>query len=176
MLDTIMTGETMNNMNRLALFTAALLLSGCAGILREAPNPGDPADVVQAKMGTPTNVYDTANGRVLEYATGPMGQYTFMARLGLDGRLASYEQVLTGEKFATIKIDQATRDDVLRTLGRPAEHSRVAMQNYEVWSYRYKEAGVWNSMMHVHFDQGGVVRQMLNGPDPMYEPRDRGLW
>ena len=39
--------------------------------------------------------------------------------------------------------------------------------DYEVWSYRYKEAGVWNSLMSVHFDQQGVVRQMLNGPDPM---------
>ena len=50
------------------------------------------------------------------------------------------------------------------------------MNNYEVWSYRYKEAGVWNSLMHVHFDGQGVVRHMLNGPDPMYEPRDRGRW
>ena len=168
----------MNNMIRfaipgLAAFSAALLLSGCAGMLREAPNPGDPQDVVQAKLGAPTAVYADANGRTLEYATGPMGQNTWMARLGPDGRLQSYEQVLTSEKFATIKIDAATREEVLRTLGRPAERSQVAMRDYEVWSYRYKEAGVWNSLMHVHFDAQGVVRQMMNGPDPMYEPRDR---
>jgi hypothetical protein len=28
-------------------------------------------------------------------------------------------------------------------------------------------------MMHVHFDQQGVVRQMLNGPDPRYDDRFR---
>jgi hypothetical protein len=49
----------------------------------------------------------------------------------------------------------------------------VGFHNYEVWSYRYKEAGVWNSMMHVHFDERGIVRQMLNGPDPRYDDRFR---
>lgn len=163
----------MKTMIRFATLSAALLLAGCAGMLREAPAPGDPAEVVRAKLGAPTAVYDDAGGRTLEYATGPMGQFTWMARLGPDGRLQSYEQVLTSEKFATIRIDQATREQVLHTLGRPAERSHVAMRDYEVWSYRYKEAGVWNSLMHVHFDAAGVVRQMMNAPDPMYEPRDR---
>ena len=164
----------MNQMMKFATITTALLLGACDS--RPAPNPGDAADVVQAKLGTPTSVYGEGAARTLEYATGPMGQYTWMAQLGPDGRLTSYEQVLTGEKFATIKVDQATKDQVLRTLGRPAERSRVAMHDYEVWSYRYKEAGVWNSMMHVHFDIQGVVRQMLNGPDPMYDPKERSPW
>jgi hypothetical protein len=100
-----------------------------------------------------------------------MGQFTWMAHIGPDGRLVKYEQVLTGEKFATIKIDKATKDDVLRTIGRPTETSYLPLRDYEVWSYRYKESGVWNSMMHVHFDRAGVVRLMQNGPDPMYERR-----
>jgi hypothetical protein len=112
-------------------------------------------------------------GQLWEYATGPYGQGTWMATIGPDGKLAAWEQVLTGEKFATIKVDKANKDEVLRTIGRPAERSRVAMHNYEVWSYRYKEAGVWNSMMHVHFDEAGIVRLMQNGPDPMYEEKRR---
>jgi hypothetical protein len=98
-----------------------------------------------------------------------------MAKFGPDRRLQSYQQVLTGEKFATLKIDRATKADVLRTIGRPAERSRVALHNYEVWSYRYKENGVWNSMMHVHFDEQGIVRLMQNGPDPMYDEK-RYFW
>jgi len=166
----------MHRMMKITTLAATLLLAACA--TRPAPLPGETADMVQAKLGKPTSVYVDGDGaaRSLEYATGPMGQYTWMARLGPDGRLTAYEQVLTGEKFATLKIDQATKEQVLRTIGRPAERSRVAMQNYEVWSYRYKEAGVWNSLMHVHFDEGGIVRQMMNGPDPMYEPRDRSSW
>jgi len=161
----------MNTMIKPTILIAAMLLTACA--MRTPPNPGDTQDVIQAKMGMPTAVYADGASLTLEYATGPMGQNTWMARLGPDGRLLSYEQVLTSEKFATIKIDQATKDQVLHTVGRPAGRSRVAMEDYEVWSYRYKEAGVWNSLMHVHFDGQGVVRQMMNAPDPMYEPRDR---
>ena len=166
----------MHPMMKITTLATTLLLAACA--TRPAPLPGETADVVQAKLGKPTSIYVDPDGaaRSLEYATGPMGQYTWMARLGPDGRLTAYEQVLTGEKFATLKVDQATKEQVLRTIGRPAERSHVAMQNYEVWSYRYKEAGVWNSLMHVHFDEQGVVRQMMNGPDPMYEPRDRSSW
>ncbi|SFC17556.1 hypothetical protein [Massilia yuzhufengensis] len=163
-------------MKNLVIFTTAaglLALGGCGTVFRQAPSPGDPLAVVQHKMGMPTAVYRDGADELLEYATGPMGQQTFMAHIGTDGRLTRYEQVLTSEKFATVKIDTATKDEVLRTFGRPAEMSRVAMRDYEVWSYRYKEAGVWNSMMHVHFDQQGIVRQMLNGPDPLFDPKDR---
>ncbi|WP_229429739.1 outer membrane protein assembly factor BamE [Massilia sp. ZL223] len=160
-------GENMTNIVKIAISAAALALAGCT--LPQAPLPGEPLEAVRAKLGAPTAVYPMPDGQMLEYATGPFGQYTYMARIGQDGRLVSWEQVLTGEKFATIKIDRATKEDVLRTLGRPAEVSRVALRNYEVWSYRYKEAGVWDSLMHVHFDEQGVVRQMMNGPDPRFE-------
>jgi hypothetical protein len=154
------------------LLTAQAFFSGCAGLPGGTPPlPGEPRDAVLAKLGTPTAIYPLADGEALEYARGPFGQQTTMARFGRDGRLRSVEQVLTGEKFATIKLNSATRDEVLRTVGRPAETSRVHLNNYEVWSYRYKEAGVWNSMMHVHFDDAGIVRLMQNGPDPMYDER-----
>ena len=157
----------------LTTFAGLVILGGCAGMIRQPPSLGDPVAVVQQKMGKPTAVYQAGADQVFEYATGPMGQQTFMARVGPDGRLRFWEQVLTSEKFATVKVDAATKDDMLLAFGRPAEKSRVAMHDYEVWSYRYKEAGVWNSLMHVHFDRQGVVRQMMNGPDPLYEPRDR---
>ena len=165
----------MHMMFRIATLSAALLLAGCASpLFREKPAVGEPVAAVTAKLGQPTGSYPAPDGgQMLEYATAPFGQFTWMAHIGPDGRLLSYEQVLTGEKFATIKVDQATKVDVLRTIGRPAETSRVRLRNYEVWSYRYKEAGVWNSLMHVHFDEAGVVRQMMNGPDPMFEVRDR---
>ena len=168
----------MHKMIKMATLCAAIVLAGCVGpFMREVPNPGEPVAAVTAKLGQPTGSYPAPEGgQMLEYATGPMGQFTWMAHIGPDARLLSYEQVLTGEKFATIKIDKATKADVLRTIGRPAERSGVAMHNYEVWSYRYKEAGVWNSLMHVHFDQAGIVRLMQNGPDPMFEPRERFSW
>ena len=152
----------------------ALALGGCAQLLRQAPPPGAPLAEVQAALGTPRAAYPLPNGgQVLEYAGQPMGQFQHMATIGADGRLVSFEQVLTSEKFATVKIGRWNKDDILRTFGHPAETSRVAFHNYEVWSYRYKESGVWNSMMHVHFDEQGIVQQMINGPDPMYDDRFR---
>lgn len=155
------------------LLTTQVLLTACAGVgLGTAPpQPGEPIEAVAARLGRPSAIYPLPDGQEYEYATGPMGQFTWMASFGADGRLRSWEQVLTGEKFATIPLNRATHQDVLRIVGRPAETSHVRLNNYEVWSYRYKEAGVWNSMMHVHFDQQGIVRLMQNGPDPMYDER-----
>ncbi|WP_426109775.1 hypothetical protein [Massilia sp. PWRC2] len=154
-----------------SLLTIELLLSGCAAVGGPPPQPGETVDAVVARLGRPTATYALAIGEEYEYARGPFGQQTYMARFGADRRLRSFEQVLTGETFATIKLNSATHEDVLRTVGRPAETSRVRLNNYEVWSYRYKEAGVWNSMMHVHFDEAGIVRLLQNGPDPMYDER-----
>jgi len=161
-------------MRTCALAALALSLSACAPLFRQPPPAGAPLAEVTARLGRPNAVYpDPDGGQILEYTGQPMGQFQHMARIGPDGRLVSYEQVLTSEGFAQVKVDHWTKDDILRHYGHPAETSRVGYHDYEVWSYRYKEAGVWNSMMHVHFDQQGVVRQMLNGPDPMYDDRYR---
>ncbi len=75
--------------------------------------------------------------------------------------------------FAKIEVGKARKDEVLRLVGRPAETSRVFQHDDEVWSYRYKESEVWNSLMHVHFDRDGVVRMRMNGPDPLFEHERR---
>jgi hypothetical protein len=169
-----MTNPLKRSMRAAAFVLAALSLSACAQLFRKPPPAGAPLAEVTAAMGQPNAVYpEPDGGQILEYRGQPMGQFQHMARIGPDGRLVSYQQVLTSENFARVKVDKWTKDDILRNFGRPAETSRVSYRDYEVWSYRYKEAGVWNSMMHVHFDQQGVVRQMLNGPDPMYDDRFR---
>lgn len=160
----------MKKMIKLTISMLALSLAGCAALGGPPLQPGDPAAAVTAKMGQPTAVHRLDGGQLLEFTTGPFGQFTYMARIGADGKLASFEQVLTGEKFATIQIGIATKEDVLRTIGHPAETSTLPRQQLEVWTYRYKEAGVWNSLMHVHFDRAGIVRMMQNGPDPEREP------
>ena len=157
---------------RFASLLAAFALAGCAGMIRHFPSQGDTTEQVIAKMGHPNAVYPEDGGQEFEYTTQPMGEFCYMVHMGPDGRVTGFEQVLTGEKFATLKIDHATRDDVLRTIGHPAETSALPLRDYEVWSYRYLENGVWYSMMHVEFDRNGVVRAMQNGPDPRYNSRD----
>jgi hypothetical protein len=146
------------------------LLAACAG---PPPVPGEPAAAVEAKLGRPTGVYRDGADTMLEYATGPWGQYTWMARIGGDGKLVSYEQVLTGQKFATIKPGKDDKDSILRTLGRPAQVTHYHSVDGDVWLYRYKEQDVWNSMMSVEFNRAGVVQAMVNGPDEERENKRR---
>lgn len=156
---------------------AILLSLGLASCATTPPlYPGDAESAVLAKLGQPAARYRVGNEQWLEYPGGPFGQRTWFAHISSDGKLTQYEQVLTTEKFATIKVDHASKDEVLRTIGHPAETSYLSLPKLEVWSYRYKEAGAWDSMMHVHFDKDGIVRKMQNGPDPAYdrEPRGRG--
>lgn len=154
-----------------AVAAFSLLLAGCVGGPPVAV--GDTEATLRAKVGAPSAVHKLAGGTLrYEYWPGPFAQYAWMAQLDPAGRVAAFEQVRSAEAFARIRSGLSTKADVLAMLGRPSEVSRVRLHNYEVWSYRYKENGVWDSMMHVHFDEAGLVRLMQSGPDPMYEKRD----
>ena len=150
---------------------AALLvatLGACANLLGPAPRPGQTEAEVIARLGKPTHVYEDGGERLLEYMHGPRGQYTEMARIGADGKLVSYEQVLTMEHFAAIKIGVANKAQVLRAIGAPSEERYFSLSGLEEWSYPFKENGIWDSRMSVYFDKAGIVRKLENGPDPQY--------
>lgn len=140
-----------------------LMLAACA-----FPQPvqiGDTQAQVIAARGAPSNRYILGKEQLLEYRHGPFGQETFMARIGADGRLVSFEQVLTNQKFAAIRVGQTSKQDVLHLIGAPSEQSYLSLSRLEVWSYPYQENGIWDSIMHVHFDHSGIVRKMVNLPD-----------
>jgi hypothetical protein len=172
----------MNKLNKKTTAARALVstlllaasLSGCAG-WRAAP-VGATLDQVTARYGKPDAVYpEPDGGQVLEYRGQPMGQFQHMARMSADGHLVSYEQVLTSQNFARIKIAQWNRDDVLRNFGRPAEVSRDRATGFEVWSYRYKQDGIWNSFMNVYLNGRGEVARTQNTPDPVLDDRSKGV-
>ncbi|UGQ44782.1 hypothetical protein [Massilia endophytica] len=159
-------------MKKLAITTTFLLLAGCAGFGGPPPAPGESMAAVEARLGQPSARHAGPGGETIaEYGAGAFGQYTWMATYGPDGRLRRYEQVLSSEKFATVKLGQDNKESILRTFGRPAETMYLSLRDLEVWSYRYKESGVWNSMMHIHFSRDGIVREMQSGPDPLYEEK-----
>ncbi len=158
-----------------ALLALAIGLSGCGTLKRTLP-AGTPLADLTARLGKPTATYPAPDGgQVLEYRGQPMGQFQHMATIGPDGRLLAYEQVLTSENFARVQVNSWTRDDILRHFGRPAETSRERVDGREVWSYRYKEDGIWNSMMNVTFNGRGIVLRMQNSPDPLLDDRFKGM-
>jgi len=151
-----------------------LALSACAGLLAPPVTPGQSEADVVARLGRPTNVYPVADGRLLEYMHGPMGQTTDMAKIGPDGRLQSFEQVLTMEKFAVIVPDQTRQEQVLRTVGAPSEIRFYRNVGMNGWNYPFKESNTWDSMMTIYVDNTGMVQRMENGPDPRRMPSDSG--
>lgn len=157
----------MKNMLVVAIFSSAL--AGCAGL--QAPPIGASEANVLASLGQPTGRYLQDGERMLEYTQGPLGQTTYMARIGTDGRLKSFEQVLTSEQFARVVLRRDTKQSILARFGQPNQVVHYASVDGDVWLYRYKEQRVWDSLMHIEFDQQGVVQAMVNGPDPEREAR-----
>jgi outer membrane protein assembly factor BamE (lipoprotein component of BamABCDE complex) len=160
---------------RLAIAGVFLTLAGCSSLGPNAVRAGQTEQEVMAKLGPPTHRYQDGNGRLLEYKTGPAGQFTYMARVGPDSRVISYEQVLTDQKFSMIQVNSARKEDVLKIVGAPSETSFLSLPGLEVWSYPYQQSGVWNSVMHVYFDKSGVVQKLTTAPDMRYIPRDGGF-
>jgi len=154
-------------MRILAVVLVLANLNSCATWLQPPLQPGQTEAEVIARLGRPTHVYQDGASRLLEYMHGRMGQTTEMARIGPDGKLVSYEQVLTLQMFATIKIGEADKEKVLRAIGAPSETHFYSASQLESWSYPFRESGVWDSFMSVYFDKAGIVRKLENGPDPL---------
>ncbi|MCZ4065055.1 hypothetical protein NB636_00185 [Oxalobacter aliiformigenes] len=157
------------------ILASSFMLTGCASMFGPPLTPGMPVQQVIARNGPPAIEYPDGDTKVLEWPVSEWSQYAYMARIGPDGKLISYENVRTREKFATIKVNQFNKNDVLRTIGHPTETEYFPLKKQEAWSYRYKEEGIWNSMMHIYFDSSGIVRGMENGQDPLYL-RDNGFF
>ena len=149
------------------------LLAGCAGYGSASFQVGDTEPTIISRLGQPTARYREGSDTILAYVHGPWGQQTHIARLDTNGKLISYEQVLTTQQFNTVVIGQTTKENILHRFSVPAETSYLSLSKLEVWTYRYKENGVWDSMMHIHFDKDGIVRKMLNGPDTWLDHDER---
>src|SRR6478672_13698822 len=155
---------------RIAAIAALTVLAGCSSLYFSPPQQGESEAQIISRLGEPTHRYGEGNTHLLEYMTGPWGQATFMARIGADGRLISYEQVLDAAHFSKLQPGKSNKQDVLHTIGAPSATSYLRLPQLEVWSYPYRESNAWDSVMHVHFDNAGIVRMLQNGPDRRRTP------
>lgn len=107
-------------MKRLSLLILPVLLalSGCASVFTN-PAPGSTVAEVIALKGQPDAQYQDGNTTLLEWSVPAYGDHAWMARIGPDGKLISYKQVLTRENFGSIRINEFTKNDVLKTVGHP---------------------------------------------------------
>jgi outer membrane protein assembly factor BamE (lipoprotein component of BamABCDE complex) len=149
----------------------AVLLSACATSYSPASlKPGDSIDLAKQQMGPPTGEYRLADGGTrLEFARGPRGKQTFMLDFDAQGRLIRSVQVLDEAHFNELRAGMSG-DQVLATLGRPAEVWSVRYHRQTVWSYRFE--GPFCQLFHVGLTPAGVVEDTSYGPDPLCERRD----
>jgi outer membrane protein assembly factor BamE (lipoprotein component of BamABCDE complex) len=159
----------MRQLQKTFLIGILLLSSACSILQPVTLNPGETEAEVIAKLGNPSARMLDNGGFVLEYNHNPWGQAINMARFDSEHRLISYEQVLTTETFATIKPGISTKSDVLRIIGHPSETAYFPRMQLEAWTYPYKEQGTWNSLMHIYFNNSGVVHRLENGQDLRFD-------
>ena len=150
-----------------ALVTVSVvaLLLGCAH--PDGLRVGMSRDDLTSRFGQPAARRQDPAGDVWIYSSAPLGQRASAAHLDATGHVVAVEPLLNTEHFATIRVGEWNKNDILTHFGKPAEIGRI--QGFEVWSYRYREAETWDSLYAVMFDAAGIVRQVQNGPDPMYD-------
>lgn len=153
----------MNAFTRTMILAAALVLAGCATYQVADMPAGSTTEQVAARAGKPTDTWRDGSTEVWEYATGPAGRMTYLARFD-DGRLTSTRQVLTEETFQKV-VPGVTRQQVHHMLGRPVGVLKVPRKGEEVWSWRYLE-DLRGMAFNVHFDEAkGVVRETSRSVD-----------
>jgi hypothetical protein len=151
----------------------AVLLTACAGH-PQSVRVGEPADAMQKRLGAPYQVIGHPDGsKRLVYPVGVFAQQAYLIEVGGDGLVRAVIPALTDDRFAMIKRGEWNKQRVLEEFGPPVETGVVPLKKQEVWSYRYKRDGVWDSLMHVHFDTRGLVADYFHTPDPFFDPEDR---
>lgn len=160
-------------MTRPSSISAAFLAAALAGCAHpDALRVGMTRAELDRRFGAPSAERHEGADDIRIYTSAPLGQRASAAHVGPDGRVTAVEPLFDFAHFARIGVDRWTRADVLAHFGQPSETG--ATRQFKVWSYRWRENEQWNSLFSVMFDADGVVRQTQNGPDPMYDPQDRG--
>jgi len=147
-----------------------VLLAACAGYGPGTVRVGSSEAEVTQTMGTPTGRYTMPGGtQRLEFARGPYGRHTYMVDLDAQGRVAKVEQVLDERHFATLLPGQ-TRDEVLRTIGRPGERMGM-MRDGQIWSWRYPNNDcLW---YQAQFNAQGILHSAGYGVERGCDGKDR---
>ena len=125
----------------ITLVAGLLIVTGCASYSGSSLVPGAATQAeVRQVMGEPAAIHKADKGEAgqtaesWEFPRGPAGRHTFMVRFDAGGKVTAIDQVLTGAQTAKIAWGQATREDVRKTLGGPAQTS-PAGNGGEMWDY-----------------------------------------
>ena len=152
----------------LSAILVAGLVSACTSYAPNSLAPGSSLAAATQTMGAPTGESSLpGGGRRMEFARGPFGKHTYMLDFDAEGRLLSWEQVLTEARFNTIRsgMDAA---EVRALLGRASQQYVVGWHEKQtVWAYRYETP--FCQWFQVGVNAQGKVVDTAYGSDPLCE-------
>lgn len=119
-------------------------------------------------MGTPAQKLALPDGgHTLYFSRQPAGRAIYVVTVGADGLVKSIEQRLTDENIRKIAAGVWTQKEVRELLGPPFDSGRLAVRARQWWGYRYSAYGETRALW-VQFSDDGVVREVLDMPDPEF--------
>src|SRR6266849_2666900 len=154
-----------------ALLALAVLTAACANF--SAISPGDSAQDVEARVGTPGAVWENADGsEIWEYPQGYYAVQTFMVAFDPDRAVREVHQVLNEAYFSKI-VPGMSREDVRRLIGKPREIWYFPARDEETWTWRYYDINY--RFFNVMFDRSaGTVRTTLRLDEILFLDGGRG--
>lgn len=157
----------MNRRYVLAMLAAMSLgLAACDSekIVELTPGEATEADV-RNKMGQPDDVWEDDNGmRVLEFTRQPEGTRNWQARIGPDGKLIHFKQVLTVANMDKVQAGMSELE-VRRLIGKPGRVKPYQLQKQTAWEYRYADGASQPGSFTITFDENKKVISTVKGPD-----------
>ncbi|GAB2915169.1 hypothetical protein [Paralcaligenes ginsengisoli] len=161
---------------RAGLAVATLGVLAACSSMSDLP-AGTPLAQIQAKYGRPNfSCPEPDGGQHLVWSQQPFGQYAWGVHVNSAGQTDQVQSLLTDEHFQLLGKGTWTQQQVLCEFGPPALKDRVGLPSSDqlIWSYRYRQAKSWNSLMYVYFGHDGShVTRFHPGPDPMFDDNDR---
>ena len=156
--------------SRLPSLLSVLLLAACGGIQSVVPQQSTLAEVRNA-AGRPTDIrFDRDGNELWEYATGPMGDQTYLVRAAMDGRVLAVTELITQAQFAKVTRHASTKAQVRALLGMPSELQYFGAE--AVWSWRMRISPQWG-YYSVRFNREGIAVETLVIMDASRDSRDR---
>jgi hypothetical protein len=120
----------------LSIVFAVLIASGCASYAPSKDLIGQSRATLVAQMGEPEREYEQQGLKKLHFPRGPAGSHTYFVYLDNSDRVVNWEQVLTEERFGTIRPGMS-RNEVIDILGISKITNGLARHRGYVWHYRY---------------------------------------
>jgi len=152
----------MNGRFWFGILAAAALSGGCAlNPLYRVP-PGATPDEVRGAMGEPwASTRQADGGTRWVYPTGPLGRHTYVAEFGADGRLRTFEDVLTDRGFARLRVGKTTEQELEQLFGPPYRVTRFDRLRQTAWDYLFTDNWNYPAVFSAMFDDQGVLVSTL---------------